>query len=150
MAVTTNVTRRLQDNAPEIAGGMVGVGAPVTLREFADEEVGPLLTGRGDLAARLTRPSVLWGLGAGTVTGVLWWMGVGPDMLEDFYLAHTLTGIPTGIASAAVPKQTGGGGGGGGDTQAAATRTGRTAMRTDGNDEFDHADGAGNEFAESE
>lgn len=145
MAVTTNVTRSLRRNAPEIAGGMVGVGAPVALREFADVEVGPLVTGQGDIAARLTRPSVLWGLGVGSVTGLLWWMDAGPSMLEDFYLAHTITGVTTGIVSAAVPKQAAGAGG----SAQAASRRSRPRVTADGGDEFSPAGGGGEEFSEA-
>lgn len=146
MAVTQNVTRSLQDNAPEIAGGMVGVGVPVALREFADVEVGSLVTGQGPMVARLTRPSVVYGIGGGALTGLLWAMDVGPRMLEDFYLAHTITGVTTGVASAAIPKQattttTG--------TQPAAGRTGRQRATADGGGEFAPADGNSDEFGES-
>lgn len=152
MAVTSNVARNLSVAAPEIAGGMVGVGAPIALREFVDVQQGPLVTGQGSMVERITMPSVVWGVGAGTVTGLLWWMDVGPDFLQDLYLAHTITGIPTGIASAALPKEASGGGG------AAASRStvrrsssGRTAARaTDGGSDFDDSGGSSSEFEPAE
>lgn len=134
MAVQNTVMRNLQANAPEIGGGMVGVGAPVALREFVDVQQGPLVTGQGDLVARATTPSVLYGLGGGALSGLLWWAGVGPNWLEDLYLAHTVTAIPTGIASAVLPKGSGGGGGG---SAAGVRRTQTRRVTADGGSEFD-------------
>lgn len=108
--VTQNISRSIQRNGPEIGGGVVGVGAPVALREFADvrngEEVS-LIDGQGEILSRLTRPSVAWGLGAGGLTGLLWAMDVGPRWLQDFYLTHAITGIPTGVGSALMPVEAG-------------------------------------------
>lgn len=140
----SNVGRNIQRNAPEIGGGMVGVGAPVALREFADVQQGPIVGDQGEMVARLTTPSVAYGLGAGTLTGILWAAGVGPNWLEDLYMAHTITAIPTGIASAVLPKEGGGGGGGG---SAATVR--RAPAVADGGDEFAPADGASDEMQDA-
>lgn len=117
MAVSTaRMQRNVGRNLPSIGGGAVGIAAPATLREFADVQDGQEFTLLGDpgtTVGRLTRPSVAWGLGAGALTGVLYWMGAGPSALEDFYLAHTVTAIPTGLVSAALPREAPGGSGGG-------------------------------------
>lgn len=108
MAVAQNVSRAVQQNAPDIGGGVVGVGAPVALREFADVQNGKEVSLLGDEPdsplSRATRPSVIWGVGAGMLSGLLWALDVGPSSFRDFYLTHTLTGIPTGVASALLPK----------------------------------------------
>lgn len=144
MAVSQRRIRRdIQSNLPLVGGGAVGVGGPATLREFADIQDGQpfsLIGDPGTTVGRLTRPSVAYGLGAGALTGVLYLGGLGPGALEDFYLAHTLTALPAGAASAALPKeaQNGGGGGGGGNTQAASQRMvrERRQVRADGQGEF--------------
>lgn len=108
MAVSSAMGFDVQKNLPQIGGGVVGVGVPVALRETMDTEVGPLVGEPGSMLARVSRPSSAWGLGAGGLTGLLYALGVGPDSLQDFYLAHSLTAIPTGAASAFLPKGTGG------------------------------------------
>lgn len=105
MAVSQAMGFDVQENLPQIGGGIVGVGAPAALRETADVQVGPLVGDPGSTLARVSRPSVAWGLGVGGLTGALWAMDVGPDELHDFYLAHSLTAIPTGAISALLPKQ---------------------------------------------
>lgn len=109
MAVGMNrrMLRRKLPNAPQTVGGAVGVGAPVVLRETADVRDGQAVTLLGEPSSalgRLTSPSAAWGLGVGALTGALWWMDAGGQALQDFYLAHTATGIPTGVASALLPK----------------------------------------------
>lgn len=150
MAVTSNLSRSVSENAPEIGGGVVGVGVPVTLRETLDMQDGQpfaLVGEPGSIEHRLTRPSVAYGLGAGSLTGLLWMMGVGPRALEDFYLAHTLTAVSAGTISALMPK----GGGNGGSTATATRGTGggtatrQTTAQQDG--EFAPAGGRSGEMA---
>lgn len=122
MAVSTlRMRRNIDRTLPAIGGGGLGVAAPAALREFADVQDGQqfsLLGQPGSTIGRLTRPSVAWGLGMGSLTGLLWWADAGPSMLEDFYLAHTVTAIPAGAASAALPVEApSSGGGGGGSAQ---------------------------------
>lgn len=104
-----NPGRTVRNNLPEIAGGSVGIGAPLALRETVDVRAGqpmPLLGEPGSMLARWTRPSVAWGVGVGSLTGLLWWRDVGGRAFQDFSLAHAVTGIPTGVGSALLPKQT--------------------------------------------
>lgn len=109
MAVSpARMRRNVESNLPTVGGAGFGVAAPATLREFADVQNGQpfSLVGQPDtVVGRLTRPSVAWGLGVGTITGLLWGLGAGPSMLQDVYLAHTLTAIPTAAASAAFPVE---------------------------------------------
>lgn len=146
--VVQNLSRNVQENAPEIGGGMVGVGVPVALREFMDVSQGPLLTGQGDIVARLTRPSVAYGLGAGAVTGALWFMDVGPDMANDFFLAHTATAVPTGIASAILPKEASSAAGS--SPSASRARRTRQPAVSDGGSEFAPAGGREGAMPEAE
>lgn len=116
--------RNIQRNLPMIGGAGVGVGAPATLREFVDVQDGQpfsIVGEPGSTLGRLSRPSVAWGLGAGTATGLLWWLTDDMNPLNDFLFAHTVAAIPTGAASAALPKE-GSGGGGGGSGQAARSQ----------------------------
>jgi len=118
------VVQRIRENGPMLGGAGVGVGAPVALREFADVQDGQemsLLGSPGSLEARLTRPSVLWGLGAGTVTGALWFMDVGPSWLQEFALGHALSGVPAGAVSAAFPVSAGSGSGSGSSSPSGRT-----------------------------
>lgn len=145
MAVgTVNLMRSARRNAPEIGGGVVGVGAPVALRELADVRDGrevSIIGEPGSLMARLTRPSVAWGLGAGSITGALWMLGAGPRWLQDFYLTHTLTGIPSGAVSALVPRESPTGGGAGAESRLMGDqRPGSRGSRGGGSD-FDPAGG---------
>lgn len=108
MAVTQNLGRNVQQNLPAVGGGAVGIGGVAGLREFADLQNGQpfsLVGEPGSTVGRLTRPSVAFGLGAGALTGLLYLGGLGPNALEDFYLGHTLTAIPSGAVSAALPKE---------------------------------------------
>lgn len=139
----------VNENLDSIAGGTVGVGAPVVLRETADVRGGEpisLLGAPGSALARATRPSVAWGVGVGSLTGALWWMDVGGKALQDFYLAHTVTGIPTGLASALMPKQVGSGSAGEQVVRSLSElRPGSTGSPNNGesqsSDEFAPADG---------
>lgn len=136
MAVNQNLGMTVRENVPEIAGGAVGIGLPVTLRETVDVRNGQavsLLGEPGSLLARLTSPSVSWGLGAGALTGALWWADVGGDTLKDFYMAHTVTAIPSGAVSALMPKEASGGGGSG-QTRSLTRQstTSSTSSSTDG------------------
>lgn len=139
MAMAQGVGRNLQENIPELGGGVVGVGVPIALRERVDLETGPLVGDPGTIPARLSTPSVAWGLGMGSVTGALWLLEVGPEWVQDFSLAHAATGIPTGIGSALLPKAASDDDGGGGSAQ---TRLGRSTSPSGAAGEFDAADGA--------
>lgn len=144
MAAMQNVGRTIRRNGSEIGGGVVGVGAPVALREFADVRNGQevsLIEGRGEMLARLTRPSVAWGLGVGGLSGLLWAAGVGPRWLHEFYATHALTSIPIGAVSAAMPVTAGGGGGGGGGTQGTQGTISRSTPSSSSNGEFAPAGG---------
>lgn len=107
--------RRTQRMVPEIAGATSGVGIPVVLRETVDEEMGPLIGEEGTTLGRVGRPSAAWGIFGGLTSGAVWWvdgplgMDVVPDTLSDFLMWYAVTGVPTGIASAALPKNSGGG-----------------------------------------
>lgn len=114
------VVQRLSDNAPEIGGGITGVGGTVALREFMDQN-GPLIGQAGTTTGRLGLPSVLYGLGTGTLAGLGWWM-TGRGTLNDFLLAHSVTAIPSGAVSAAMPVTSG--------TTAGAGARRRTRTRT--------------------
>lgn len=111
MAVTSNLGFNVRQNLPQIGGGVVGVAGPAALRETADVQMGPLVGSQGSTLARVSHPSVVWGVGAGAATGALWALDVGPSHLQDFYLAHSITAIPTGLLSALLPKGSAGGGG---------------------------------------
>lgn len=103
-----------QGVTPEVGGGVSGVGGVVALRETVDVLGGQqttLVGEPGTTLGRLSRPSVAWGLGGGSL-GALWWgldamTGVDmiPDLAADFGLWWGLTGIPAGLASALMPKQ---------------------------------------------
>lgn len=140
MAIQQTVAR----NAPEIGGGVVGVGVPVALRETLDVRDGQVnnLLGEPDgILGRISRPSSAWGIGVGSLTGALWAMDVGPQWLHDFYLTHSITGIPTGIASAAMPRSVDGGSGGGSGATVSRSRR-MTRQSSDGETgDFDPADG---------
>jgi len=115
MAIQQNIGRDLTRNLPMVGGGALGVGMPFGLREFADVQDGEafsLLGNPGSTLHKLTRPSVAYGLGMGALTGALYLVSAGPDSLEDFYLAHSATAIPSGIASAVLPVEAPGGGSG--------------------------------------
>lgn len=108
MAMTPNVGMDVRQNFPAIGGGAVGVGAPAVLREFADVQNNQpfsLIGDPGSMLHRISRPSVVWGLGVGGVSGALYMVSAGPEALEDFYLAHALTSIPTGVLSAIFPAE---------------------------------------------
>lgn len=101
-----------------VAGGTVGVGATVALRETVDER-GGMLGKPGSLLDRLTRPSVLAGVGGGVITGALWYLDneriynttpFGVD--RSFWGTHALTAISSGAASALYPKPASSGSGG--------------------------------------
>lgn len=141
--VVTSFMRNNSDAVPMVGGGIVGVGGPLALREVADEQFGPLAGVPGSILARLTTPSVLWGLGTGAATGALWALDVGPDALQKFYLTHSATSIPTAVASAAFPKA----GGSGGDAQAQRQRTLAETRPSSGSSPS--ANGSRDEFAAS-
>lgn len=144
MAVAQNLGRTVSRNAPEIGGGIVGVGVPVLLRETVDVRDGQAFSLAGDpgsMLAKLTRPSVAYGVGAGGLTGALYLAGIGPKMLHDFYLTHSITGVATGIGSALVPKEAAPGGGGSGATARARTLTESTKTGGSGNGEFSPSGG---------
>lgn len=148
VAQGVGVPQLLRDNSSELAGGVVGVGAPVALRETVDVRGGQefsLVGEQGSMLARLTRPSVAWGLGVGGVTGLLWLMDMGGRPLKDFYLTHSLTAIPAGAASALMPREASGGGG----TGTARTRIDRATSNGEtgggGRGEFAPADGTSTE-----
>lgn len=115
------VGNNVGDALPLISGGGVAAGAVAGLREFADVQGGQAfsLIGEPDTVwGRVTRPSVAYGLGAGTLTGLLFALDAGGDALQDFYLAHTAVALPAGAISAGLPKQgLGGPGFGGGEPQ---------------------------------
>lgn len=111
MAINQNIGRNIESNLPTVGGGAVGVAAPAALREFADLQDGQPFSLVGDPSSavgRLTRPSVAYGLGMGALSGLLYLGGIGPDTLEEFYLAHSLTALPAGAVSAALPKEASG------------------------------------------
>lgn len=152
MAVSNGmgIGRALRRNAPEVTGGVVGVGAPVALREFADVRDGQavsLIGEPGTTVGDLTRPSVAWGLGAGGLTGVLWLMDIGGPPFRDFYLAHALTGIPTGVAFLLLPREASGGGNGGGES---LSQRAVQESRPSSNGEFSPTDGESQETQPAE
>lgn len=137
-----NIGRQVERNLPLVGGGAVGVGAPAILREFADVQNGQpfsLLGEPGSTLFRLTRPSVAWGLGAGAATGLLWMLSAGPDALEDFYMAHTITALPSGALSAALPVEASGNGGGGQQQSGMPRRVRESRATSDG--EFEPSGG---------
>jgi hypothetical protein len=84
----------------QFGGGAFGAGGTIAAREFADEP--------GD--SRFAQPSVLFGLGTGTLAAALYaGHRLGrietPVLEEDFWGAHALTALPTGAFYAAFPKQ---------------------------------------------
>jgi hypothetical protein len=97
-------------NLEPIVGGSVGVGTTVALREMLDEE-GGLVGNPGTVLDRLTRPSVLAGLGGGILTGALWYldnegiMETTPFGVDNmFWATHSVTATSSGAASALFPK----------------------------------------------
>lgn len=140
MAVAENLARAIPRTGPEIGGSAVGIGLPVALRETVDVDGGEPVSLIGDpnsLVGKWTRPSVAWGVGVGGLTGLLWWLNMGGDeALQDFYFAHTVTAVPTGLGSLLFPKA----GTGMGDTAVSALRRAteerdnniRTSNTTDG------------------
>lgn len=105
------IVQRLSDNAPELSGGVTGVGGTVALREFldinADGTANNLLGSSGSTLARVSRPSTAYGVGTGLAALAGWWL-TGRGALNDYLLAHGITGIPSGAVSAALPKQASG------------------------------------------
>lgn len=147
MAVSqARMRRNVQDNLPIVGGGGVGVAAPAALREFADVQNGQPFSIIGDdptsVVGRLSRPSVAYGLVGGTLSGLLWMADVGPSALQEFYIGHTLTALPAGAASAALPVEGSGGGGETAQQQSQAQRMRRRSRSAPGsNGEFAAADG---------
>lgn len=116
------IGQRLSRNAPEIGGGITGVGGTVALREFADVQMGPLLGTAGTTLGRISTPSVAYGLGTGLLALGGWWT-LGRGSSKDFLLAHGITALPSGAVSALLPKS-------GTTTTAAAAGRSRTRTRT--------------------
>lgn len=137
IAQNMNLGRSVRRNAPEIAGGAVGVGLPVALRETIDAN-GPLLSGRGQAVDTLTTPSVAWGVGVGALTGLGYLADVGPETLRDFMLVHAITGIPTGLGSAALMLM---GNGAGTQSMTQVQTPDRTPNGAQAQTDFEHSDG---------
>lgn len=131
------IVQRLTDNAPEIGGGVTGVGGTVAAREFldinADGTVNNLFGTTGTTVGRLGRPSSLYGLGTGALALAGWWF-TGRGTLNDFLLAHGITATPAGGVSALMPKQaaTTAAAGAGGRTRTRTRSPSRARSRTDG------------------
>lgn len=91
------------------AGGVLGVGGTVALREMFDQD-GGLMGDQGTLLDRVTRPSVIYGVGSGAVAGALWYLDdsrmmnttLGP-IDNSLYATYSLTGVSSGAASALFP-----------------------------------------------
>lgn len=145
MAITQNLGRNVQDNLPTVGGGAIGVGATAAIREFADVQDGQPFSLVGDdptsTIGRLTRPSVAYGLGAGALSGILYLGGLGPNSLEDFYLAHTLTALPSGAISAALPKEATDGGSTASPQRPMRDTARQRQARQNGGSEFDPTGG---------
>lgn len=95
----------MQQEAPLIGGAGVGVGVPFLLRETADmQNCAPNFLFELEGAQGFATASVAYGLGAGALTGALWLGGVGPEAVQDFSKAHTLTAIPAGLLSGLAPR----------------------------------------------
>lgn len=87
-------------NTGSVAGGVVGAGSTLALREMQDP------TG----SSSVTRPSVLWGLGTGLgALGVAWGMDnrmiprMGGRMLSDALWAYGIGATAAGAGSAVYP-----------------------------------------------
>lgn len=148
MAIAQGVGANIGDNMTTIGGGVVGVGAPALLRETADVQNGQafsLIGDPGSTLARVSRPSVVWGLGVGGLTGALWVADVGPSWLHDFYMAHAITAIPTGAVSALLPKQAGASTAAASSRSQRALRESRPGSSPSGNGEFGPAGGRSQE-----
>lgn len=113
-------------NLEPIAGGATGVGGTVLVRETQDQK-GGLYGSAGSLTERMTRPSVLYGVGTGSIAGLLYYldseriMDTTPLGIDNsFWGTHALTAIPAGLVSAFFPVS---GGSSNGTTQTrSATR----------------------------
>jgi len=83
-------------------GGAFGAGGTIAIRETLDEPSD----------SRWTQPSVLFGLGTGALATGLWYTNKTrrfetPVLGEEFWGAHALTSIPSGLLYAALPPEPG-------------------------------------------
>lgn len=133
------------------AGGVTGVGGTVALRQTMDKK-GGLLGDPGSLLDRLTRPSVIYGVGTGALAGGLYWMDENrradttPFGIDNtFWGTHALTGVTSGTVSALLPATVSPDGTNGGTQTVTRDRTmTRKDQKPAGGSEPEDAGGSGN------
>lgn len=93
-------------------GGTLGIGGTVAVREIYDHN-GGLYGAAGSIMDRLTRPSVVFGVGSGLVASGLWYlddqniMDTTPfGVSNDLWGVYGLTATASGAGSALVPAST--------------------------------------------
>lgn len=96
-----------------ISGGVLGAGGTVALRQTMDTQDGQpnnFLGEPNSIQGRLSRPSVIYGLGGGLLSGALVYADREryidtPDMLDGVFEGLMYSGIPAGVASAVFPAE---------------------------------------------
>jgi len=81
-------------NVQRLGGGAFGFGGTAAARQFFDEPG----------QKRYLQPSVLFGLGSGTVASGLYLADIDTPLQDGFWAAHAITAIPTGLFSLVFPK----------------------------------------------